>query len=174
MLLSSSRLLNHHSSWIDRLVVLVMVWICLVGSTVPVVCGFAPLRPHTSLSTKTTTTTTTTTTTVLQVAIDTSDIKNGLTVEIDGEPHKVQNVYTICIWCNMFYFCFCCCLFVLLFVLLLLFWLALLLYGIFLYVLWMLVVTTHTHVCLWLGLFFSLSIGKTCFCFCFSLLFGLS
>jgi hypothetical protein len=29
------------------------------------------------------------TTTALQVAIDTSDIKNGLTVELDGEPHKV-------------------------------------------------------------------------------------
>lgn len=30
-------------------------------------------------------------TTFLQVAIDTSDIKNGLTVEIDGEPYKVLN-----------------------------------------------------------------------------------
>ena len=29
--------------------------------------------------------------TALQVAIDTSDIKNGLTVEIDGEPYKVLN-----------------------------------------------------------------------------------
>lgn len=28
-------------------------------------------------------------TTSLQVAIDTSDIKNGLTVELNGEPHKV-------------------------------------------------------------------------------------
>ena len=27
--------------------------------------------------------------TALNVSIDTSDIKNGLTVEIDGEPHKV-------------------------------------------------------------------------------------
>lgn len=33
--------------------------------------------------------TTTTTTSSLQVAIDTSDIKNGLTVELDGEPYKV-------------------------------------------------------------------------------------
>ena len=31
------------------------------------------------------------TTTALNVAIDTSDIKNGLTVEIDGEPYKVLN-----------------------------------------------------------------------------------
>mmetsp|Transcript_8385 Transcript_8385/g.12615 ORF Transcript_8385/g.12615 Transcript_8385/m.12615 type:complete len:223 (-) Transcript_8385:1043-1711(-) len=30
-------------------------------------------------------------TTSLNVAIDTSDIKNGLTVEIDGEPYKVLN-----------------------------------------------------------------------------------
>ena len=30
-----------------------------------------------------------TSTTTLQVAIDTSDIKNGLTVELDGEPYKV-------------------------------------------------------------------------------------
>lgn len=29
------------------------------------------------------------TNTALQVAIDTSDIKNGLTVELDGEPYKV-------------------------------------------------------------------------------------
>ena len=28
---------------------------------------------------------------VLSVAIDTSDIKNGITVEIDGEPYKVLN-----------------------------------------------------------------------------------
>merc|ERR1712232_439510 len=27
----------------------------------------------------------------LQVAIDTSDIKNGLTIELDGEPYKVIN-----------------------------------------------------------------------------------
>jgi Elongation factor P (EF-P) KOW-like domain len=32
-----------------------------------------------------------TSTTALSVAIDTSDIKTGLTVEIDGEPHKVIN-----------------------------------------------------------------------------------
>lgn len=32
-----------------------------------------------------------TSTTALNVAIDTSDIKNGLTVEIDGEPYKVLN-----------------------------------------------------------------------------------
>ena len=31
------------------------------------------------------------TTTSLSVAIDTSDIKNGLTVELDGEPYKVLN-----------------------------------------------------------------------------------
>jgi elongation factor P len=29
------------------------------------------------------------TNTALQVAIDTSDIKNGLTIELDGEPYKV-------------------------------------------------------------------------------------
>jgi hypothetical protein len=29
------------------------------------------------------------TSTALQVAIDTSDIKNGLTIELDGEPYKV-------------------------------------------------------------------------------------
>merc|ERR1712232_587971 len=33
--------------------------------------------------------TTSTTTSIPMVAIDTSDIKNGLTVELDGEPYKV-------------------------------------------------------------------------------------
>ena len=33
--------------------------------------------------------TSSTTTTALNVAVDTSDIKNGLTVELDGEPYKV-------------------------------------------------------------------------------------
>mmetsp|Transcript_34467 Transcript_34467/g.51435 ORF Transcript_34467/g.51435 Transcript_34467/m.51435 type:complete len:227 (-) Transcript_34467:188-868(-) len=31
------------------------------------------------------------TTTALNVAIDTSDIKNGMTIELDGEPYKVLN-----------------------------------------------------------------------------------
>ena len=30
------------------------------------------------------------TSSALQVAIDTSDIKNGLTIELDGEPYKVR------------------------------------------------------------------------------------
>ena len=30
-------------------------------------------------------------TTSLNVAVDTSDIKNGLTIELDGEPYKVLN-----------------------------------------------------------------------------------
>ena len=30
-------------------------------------------------------------TTSLSVAVDTSDIKNGLTIELDGEPYKVLN-----------------------------------------------------------------------------------
>ena len=30
-------------------------------------------------------------TTALNVAVDTSDIKNGLTIELDGEPYKVIN-----------------------------------------------------------------------------------
>ena len=33
--------------------------------------------------------TSSTSTTALNVAVDTSDIKNGLTVELDGEPYKV-------------------------------------------------------------------------------------
>ena len=31
--------------------------------------------------------------TSLGVAIDTSDIKNGLTIELDGEPYKVRYLY---------------------------------------------------------------------------------
>ena len=31
-------------------------------------------------------------TTALSVAIDTSDIKNGLTIELDGEPYKVRAI----------------------------------------------------------------------------------
>ena len=33
----------------------------------------------------------TTTPSALNVAVDTSDIKNGLTIELDGEPYKVLN-----------------------------------------------------------------------------------
>lgn len=47
----------------------------------PAVAAFAPL-PLTAGGVRST---------ALNVAIDTSDIKNGLTVEIDGEPYKVLN-----------------------------------------------------------------------------------
>mmetsp|Transcript_6500 Transcript_6500/g.8443 ORF Transcript_6500/g.8443 Transcript_6500/m.8443 type:complete len:221 (+) Transcript_6500:117-779(+) len=42
------------------------------------VSAFAPLRPLQASST------------ALQVAVDTSDIKNGMTIELDGEPFKVM------------------------------------------------------------------------------------
>jgi translation elongation factor P/translation initiation factor 5A len=51
----------------------------LVASTTPVVVAFSPLsRPSIRPAS-----------TALGVAIDTSDIKNGMTVELDGEPFKV-------------------------------------------------------------------------------------
>ena len=64
----------------------ILFFICLVK----IATGFAPIavvpqrqqqqqQLHRSL----------TTTTSLQVAVDTSEIKNGLTVELDGEPHRV-------------------------------------------------------------------------------------
>merc|ERR1719326_1220678 len=45
------------------------------------IAAFAPipLKSHSNFDTS------------LNVAIDTSDIKNGLTVELDGEPYKVLN-----------------------------------------------------------------------------------
>jgi hypothetical protein len=46
---------------------------CLVASA----SAFAPIHTFTRASS------------ALGVAIDTSDIKNGMTVELDGEPHKV-------------------------------------------------------------------------------------
>lgn len=39
----------------------------------------------------------------LSVAIDTSDIKNGLTIELEGEPYKVSYIRTH--YCR----CLCCC-----------------------------------------------------------------
>jgi len=49
----------------------------LLFALVSGVSAFAPISPRQQ------------STTALQVAIDTSDIKNGLTVELDGEPYKV-------------------------------------------------------------------------------------
>jgi elongation factor P len=54
----------------------------LFAALVATASAFAPSLP---------TTTTLHRNTALNVAIDTSDIKNGLTVEIDGEPYKVLN-----------------------------------------------------------------------------------
>ena len=48
-----------------------------------VATGFAPSSPSNSLSTASRFSTS------LGVAIDTSDIKNGMTIELDGEPWKV-------------------------------------------------------------------------------------
>jgi translation elongation factor P/translation initiation factor 5A len=44
--------------------------------------SFAPIVPSGRTSASTT---------ALNVAVDTSDIKNGLTIELDGEPYKVLN-----------------------------------------------------------------------------------
>ena len=44
--------------------------------------AFVPVAPASRLASSSS---------ALQVAIDTSDIKNGLTVELDGEPYKVLN-----------------------------------------------------------------------------------
>ncbi|KAL7563638.1 hypothetical protein ACA910_013376 [Epithemia clementina (nom. ined.)] len=68
---------------------LALVWSVLVwNNAVMMATGFAPGRLA-FLHVHTVPTSTTTTTTALQVAIDTSDIKNGMTIELDGEPHKV-------------------------------------------------------------------------------------
>ena len=51
----------------------------IIASVLATAAAFAPTTP----------TITRTTTTSLNVAIDTSDIKNGLTIELDNEPYKV-------------------------------------------------------------------------------------
>eukprot|EP00525_Craspedostauros_australis_P004373 CAMPEP_0198113732 /NCGR_PEP_ID=MMETSP1442-20131203/5330_1 /TAXON_ID= /ORGANISM="Craspedostauros australis, Strain CCMP3328" /LENGTH=219 /DNA_ID=CAMNT_0043770903 /DNA_START=142 /DNA_END=801 /DNA_ORIENTATION=+ len=54
----------------------VLAWASIAHAFVPTTSfGMAPVKSATALN----------------VAIDTSDIKNGLTVEIDGEPYKVLN-----------------------------------------------------------------------------------
>jgi len=54
-------------------------------------CFTVPIHNNVAATTArpTATTTTTRTTALTMVAIDTSDIKNGLTVELEGEPYKV-------------------------------------------------------------------------------------
>ncbi|KAL3895408.1 MAG: hypothetical protein SGARI_007458 [Bacillariaceae sp.] len=60
-----------------------MFRISLLFSLLGLVAAFcpAPLTPSSALLSKT----------ALNVAIDTSDIKNGMTIELDGEPYKVLN-----------------------------------------------------------------------------------
>jgi hypothetical protein len=75
----------------NRFVTLLLV---AAASTAQVSHGFAPIRLPPTV-TKTTTTTTTSssssrsTTRRSMVAVDTSEIKNGMTIELDGEPFKV-------------------------------------------------------------------------------------
>ncbi len=57
----------------------------LVASILATATAFAPSNINVAQRSVTSTNT------ALNVAIDTSDIKNGLTVEIDGEPYKVLN-----------------------------------------------------------------------------------
>eukprot|EP00553_Chaetoceros_curvisetus_P008605 CAMPEP_0204616612 /NCGR_PEP_ID=MMETSP0717-20131115/3811_1 /ASSEMBLY_ACC=CAM_ASM_000666 /TAXON_ID=230516 /ORGANISM="Chaetoceros curvisetus" /LENGTH=228 /DNA_ID=CAMNT_0051629905 /DNA_START=199 /DNA_END=885 /DNA_ORIENTATION=+ len=60
----------------------------LVASILATATAFAPSNIHVAQRAATATISSNT---ALNVAIDTSDIKNGLTVEIDGEPYKVLN-----------------------------------------------------------------------------------
>jgi hypothetical protein len=61
----------------------------LLSTTTTVTAFLLPSRPAFRCTGGCSSRTAGTPQTALAVAIDTSDIKNGLTVEIDGEPHKV-------------------------------------------------------------------------------------
>lgn len=61
----------------------------LLLCSIPATTAFAP--PTTPFGVTKTAASVATKSSLSMVAIDTSDIKNGLTVEIDGEPYKVLN-----------------------------------------------------------------------------------
>jgi len=65
------------------------ILLCLMATSIH--CFTVPIHNNVAATTArpTATTTTTRTTALTMVAIDTSDIKNGLTVELEGEPYKV-------------------------------------------------------------------------------------
>ena len=55
-----------------------------IGGLLATASAFTPSSNNHAVSSRATTTS-------LNVAVDTSDIKNGLTIELDGEPYKVLN-----------------------------------------------------------------------------------
>jgi hypothetical protein len=65
----------------------------LISLLVATAQSFAPIVPSSTLNTASTSAIrrTAAASTALNVAIDTSDIKNGLTIELDGEPYKVMS-----------------------------------------------------------------------------------
>lgn len=69
----------------SRLSFLCLVQLLAVSCT----CAFVSQRPPTFAARAAPTTTTSSSSSALNVAINTAEIKNGLTVEIDGEPYKV-------------------------------------------------------------------------------------